>query len=85
MTDLATWAQTKYSKSPAVVDVEITGDGDAESLLDLFGTEVGRAVHFEASNPPADFGLSGTFFVEATRLMWTRPDIPRLQLTLEEA
>ncbi len=88
MTDLATWAETKYSKAPAVVDVEIVGDDDAASLLDLFGTEVGRAVHYVCDNPPGEFGLAGTFFVEGTRLSWTKgtiPDIPRLRLHLEEA
>jgi hypothetical protein len=84
MSDLATWALAKYSKGPAVLEVEIVGD-TTEDLLNIFDTEIGRPVYLEHQNGPGAFGIGGMFFVEGIRIVYRRPGAPRLRLRLEEA
>ena len=84
MDDLATWAKAKYGKGPAVLKVEVVGD-TAEQLLNIFGTEVGRPVYLDLNRGNGVYGLGGMFFVEGIRIIYQRPDLPRLRLRLEEA
>jgi len=84
MTDLATWAENKYSVGPAVVEVRIRGV-DTESLLDVLGREIGEPVWLKHKTGQGHFGIEGLFFCEGLRLDAEATGVPVLTMTLEEA
>jgi hypothetical protein len=84
MTDLATWAENKYSIGPAVVEVQISG-ADTESLLDVLGREIGEPVWLKHKTGQAHFGIDALFFCEGLVLNARAVDVPVLTMTLEEA
>jgi hypothetical protein len=84
MTAYATWAQAKYSKSPAVVEVLVEGL-DVASQLEVFGRDIGTPVWLRHVSGQGALYIDDLFYTEGVSLEYDNKGLPRLTLTLEEA
>lgn len=84
MTDLATWAQTKYSAGPSSMEVILTG-ASVVRLLEIFARSIGLPVWVRHVQGPGNLAVDALFYVEGTAIEYTAGRHPSLTLTLEEA
>ncbi|KKN32730.1 hypothetical protein LCGC14_0810740 [marine sediment metagenome] len=87
MTDLATWAHTRYNAHPALLTVEIAGL-TPELQLEIFGRDVGVPVWVQhgaaTGDPQGGFGINALFYCEGTKFTYEKGQTPKLTMMLEE-
>ncbi len=84
MTNLATWAHTKYNASPATMETTLVG-ASVERLLEIFGhATIGLPVWVRHVQGPGHLSVDALFYTEGTKIKYVAGRHPRLTLFLEE-
>jgi hypothetical protein len=84
MSNVATWAHTKYSASPAMMEVTIEGEG-FENLMEIFGRDIGTPVLVRHKTGPGALYVDDLFYIEGIRVQYRAGELASATWTLEEA
>ena len=84
MTNLATWAEAKYSAGPATLEIVVSGL-ETDELLEIFGRGIGLPVWARHVQGLGALFVDALFYAEGWHVRYEAKRAPRLTLLLEEA